>query len=232
MKKIVFAIVTVLLLTLAVENVFAQGKGRGKAQTNKKLEQKKQEKAKQNIQDNKAKTEDTAKDVKEQTKGQLKKESQEAADKAGVKKKSEDAKKAPAEAHKRQLAAIKEHIGRQKEKHLRRQAKLERIIELARKKGKDELAEKAQQLKQKEQQRYEFMTKRMEARKQKVMQLRKTDAGSNNVNISEQSPAKERAEAEERIKEKLQAQHRIKTEDKDKTEEKEQDKSQEDSEED
>ncbi|MGD9110079.1 MAG: hypothetical protein PVG93_03980 [Phycisphaerales bacterium] len=205
MKKILFTTLAVLFLICSFENSFAQGKGKGKGN---------------------AQVEKGQKQTKQEVKGKAEKETKDVAVAARKKTELQEPQKALTKAHQRQLMAIEEQIAHEKEKHLQRQAKLECIDKLARKKGKDELAEKALKLKQKEQQRYELMMKRMETRKQKVIQLGKTNLTSHGkesrLKVWEQSAAKERAEAEKNFEEKFQEREKIRKKIKDKAKEQEQ----------
>lgn len=89
---------------------------------------------------------------------------------------SKDPNKALGKAHQMHLRAIGAQLANEQAKYLERQAKLDRIIKLAEDKGNTKLQEKAEKLKLREKQRYEQMTQRLNDRKQKIEQLKQSDA--------------------------------------------------------
>jgi len=85
--------------------------------------------------------------------------------------------------HGRRLKAIEEQIAREEAKHLKRVARLEQMRDSANKESDTEAAARANKLLEKEQQRHDRETKKMQARKQRILQLEEVADGNDQKTV-------------------------------------------------
>lgn len=178
MKKIAIILTVTLVYLLSAQNIFAQGKGKDAADKGQAVKEDKQKdraqdeermkKAQQSrdelLKIGAMKRADANEIAKGKPSGQAQKEIKQGKDK------SEQPEQALGRAHQMQLRAIEDQLNHEQAKYMERQARLDRIMQLAKEKNNPQLVQKAEELQQKEKERYEKMTQRLSSRRQRTLE--------------------------------------------------------------
>ncbi|MFA5554457.1 MAG: hypothetical protein WCZ89_10500 [Phycisphaerae bacterium] len=178
MKKIAIILTLTLIYLLSAQNIFAQGKDKDAADKGQAVkENKEKDRAQDEERMKKAqqsrdellrigtmKRADSNETAKGRPSGKAQKELKQGKDK------SEQPEQALPRAHQMQLRAIEDQLNHEQVKYMERQARLDRIMQLAKEKNNPQVVKQVEELQQKEKERYEKTTQRLHSRRQRTLE--------------------------------------------------------------